>query len=253
MDKLIFNAANLLAQQAVNRQMLTNEMANLSSTGFKTSFSATLQSVKANGPGFDTRFQAKTVERDFINLKAGSMMVTGKPLDVAMQDATVLGVQSPSGELAFTRRGDLRVNANGVLETGGGEIVQGEDGPITMPLGFEYTILQDGSIFARNPAQAGTQTGEQVGKLLLRDASNVQLRRRLDGLYAVDGRPLGTDIPVTEKQPSLVSQTLEGSNVSAIESMTKMIDHARTFESQVRIIKEAKDLDGSGATMMRHS
>jgi len=253
MDKLIFNAANLVAQQAINRQMLTNELANLSTTGFKTSFAATLQSVKADGPGFDTRFQAKTVERDFINLKAGSMMVTGKPLDVAMQDATVMGVQAPNGELAFTRRGDLRVNANGVLETGAGEIVQGEGGPITMPLGFEYTILQDGSIFARNPAQAGTQTGEQIGKLLLRDASNVQLRRRQDGLYAVDGRPLGTDIPVTEKQPSLVSQTLEGSNVSAIESMTKMIDHARTFESQIRIIKEAKDLDGSGASMIRQS
>ena len=61
MDKLIFNAANLVAQQAVNRQMLTNELANLSTTGFKTSFAATLQSVKADGQGFDTRFQAKTV------------------------------------------------------------------------------------------------------------------------------------------------------------------------------------------------
>ncbi len=255
MDKLIFNAANLVAQQAINRQMLTNELANLSTTGFKTSFAATLQSVKADGQGFDTRFQAKTVERDFINLKPGSLMVTGNPLDVAMQDATVLGVQAPNGELAFTRRGDLRVNASGVLETGSGEIVRGEDGPITMPQGFQYTIMRDGSIFARNPAQAGPQVGEQIGTLMLRDASNVQLRRRQDGLYAVDGRPFGTDIPTSEtgKQPSLVSQTLEGSNVSAIESMTKMIDHARTFEAQIRIIKEAKDLDGSGATMIRQS
>jgi flagellar basal-body rod protein FlgF len=53
--------------------------------------------------------------------------------------------------------------------------------------------------------------------------------------------------------PSVVSQALEGSNVSAIESMAKMIDHARTFESQIRIIKEAKDLDGSGATLIRQS
>ena len=253
MDKLIFNAANLVAQQAVNRQMLTNELANLSTTGFKTSFAATLQAVRADGPGFDTRIQARTVERDLINLKAGSLMVTGNPLDIAMQDTTVMGVQAPNGELAFTRRGDLRVNASGVLETGSGEIVRGEDGPITMPLGFEYTILRDGSIYARNPAQAGSQTGEQIGKLLLRDASSTQLRRRQDGLYAVDGKPLGTDIPVSEKVPSVISQAIEGSNVSAIESMTKMIDHARTFESQIRIIKEAKDLDGSGATMMRHS
>ncbi len=253
MDKLIFNAANLVAQQAVNRQMLTNELANVSTTGFKTSFAATLQAVKADGPGFDSRIQSRIVERDLIDLKAGSLMVTGNPLDIAMQDATVMGVQAPNGELAFTRRGDLRVNASGVLETGSGEIVRGEDGPITMPLGFTYTILQDGTIFARNPAQAGTQTGEQVGKLLLRDASTVQLRRRQDGLYGMDGRPPGTDIPVTQKVPSVVSQALEGSNVSAIESMAKMIDHARTFESQIRIIKEAKDLDGSGSTMIRQS
>lgn len=253
MDKLIFNAANMLSQQAVSRHMFLNELANLSTTGFKTSYKAALQSVKADGQGFDTRFQSQIVQKDFINLQTGSLMVTGNPLDVAMLGETVLGVQAPNGDLAFTRRGDLRINASGVLETGGGEIVRGEDGPITMPLGFEYTILSDGSIFARNPAQAGPQTGEQVGRLLLRDASGTPLRRREDGLFAVDSRPLGSDIPPTQKQPSVVSQTLESSNVSAIEHMAKMIDHARTFESQIRVIKEAKDLDGSGATMIRQS
>jgi flagellar hook-basal body protein len=133
MDKLIFNAANLVAQQSVNRAMLTNELANLSTTGFKTSFSAAMRSIKAEGPGFDSRFQSQVYAHDLINLKAGSMMITGNPLDVALTDSTVMGVQAPNGELAFTRRGDLRINANGVLQTGSGEIVRGEDGPITLP------------------------------------------------------------------------------------------------------------------------
>lgn len=253
MDKLIFNAANLVAQQSVNRAMLTNELANLSTTGFKTSFSAAMRSIKAEGPGFDSRFQSQVYAHDLINLKAGSMMITGNPLDVALTDSTVMGVQAPNGELAFTRRGDLRINANGVLQTGSGEIVRGEDGPITLPMGFKYTINQDGSIYASDPAQTGAQTGEQVGKILLRDASATPLLRREDGLYRVEGKPPGADIAATDKQPGLVSQALEGSNVSAIESMTKMIDHARTFEAQIRIIKEAKDIDANGSSMIRQS
>ena len=253
MDKLIFNAANLVAQQSVNRAMLTNELANLSTTGFKTSFSAAMRSIKADGPGFDSRFQSQVYAHDLINLKSGAMMITGNPLDVAMTDATVMGVQAPNGDLAFTRRGDLRINANGVLETGSGEIVRGEDGPITLPVGFQYTINQDGSIYASDPTQPGVPASEQVAKILLRDASNTPLLRREDGLYRVEGKPLGADIEPTDKQPGLISQALEGSNVSAIESMTKMIDHARTFEAQIRIIKEAKDIDANGASMMRQS
>jgi flagellar basal-body rod protein FlgF len=44
---------------------------------------------------------------------------------------------------------------------------------------------------------------------------------------------------------------LEGSNVSAIDVMTRLIDHARSFEAQIRVIKEMKDLDANGATMMK--
>ena len=72
MDKLIFNAANMLSQQAVSRHMFLNELANLSTTGFKTSYKAALQSVKADGQGFDTRFQSQIVQKDFINLQTGS-------------------------------------------------------------------------------------------------------------------------------------------------------------------------------------
>ena len=52
-------------------------------------------------------------------------------------------------------------------------------------------------------------------------------------------------------QPRLIPQALEGSNVSAIEAMTRLIDQSRSFETQIRIIKETKALDESGACMMK--
>ena len=253
MDRLVFNAAAIIANQAISRQMHTNELANLSTTGFKASYDVALQSVKTNGSGFDTRYQPELVEKDLIKMTPGTLMVTGNPLDVAMQDATVLGVQAPNGDLAFTRRGDLRVNASGVLETGDGNIVRGDDGPITMPPGFHFSIKQDGTIYANDPTQAGVQTEQLIGKLLLRDSSTTPLRRREDGLFRVDKMPMGSDIPATEKKPSLISQTLEGSNINAIDAMTKMIFYARTFETQIRVIKDAKEIDSSGATMIRQS
>jgi len=88
---------------------------------------------------------------------------------------------------------------------------------------------------------------------VMRDASATQLARREDGLFQVFGQPRGADIPQGATLPRLVAQVLEGSNVNAIEAMAKMIDHSRTFELQIRAIKEAKSLDESGASMMRQS
>jgi flagellar basal-body rod protein FlgF len=85
----------------------------------------------------------------------------------------------------------------------------------------------------------------------LRDASTVSLSRREDGLFKVSGKPNGTDIAATDQLPQVIPGALEGSNVSAIEAMTRLIDHSRSFESQIRIIKEMKGLDESGASMMK--
>jgi flagellar basal-body rod protein FlgF len=81
----------------------------------------------------------------------------------------------------------------------------------------------------------------------------VPLGRRQDGLYKIDGQPDGTDIPTGNTLPKLIPQALEGSNVSAVEAMTRLIDHSRSFETQIRIIKETKSLDESGSSMMKNA
>jgi flagellar basal-body rod protein FlgF len=81
----------------------------------------------------------------------------------------------------------------------------------------------------------------------------VKLGRRQDGLFKVDGQPDGTDIAAGNAPAKLIPQALEGSNVSAIEAMTRLIDQSRSFETQIRIIKETKGLDESGSTMMKNA
>ncbi len=233
------------------RQVLVNELSNVSTVGFKSSYDVALQSVKVQGAGFDTRHQARTVSRDLIRMDAGPVMVTGRPMDVAMADGAVLTVQGPDGVLAFTRRGDLKVNIQGQLENGSGHLVLGENGPITIPPGLMVNINVDGSVFARNPAQEGAAADVLIDRLRLRDTSSTNLARRPDGLFKIAEKPDGTDIEISGLEMRVIPQALESSNVSAIEAMTRLMDQSRSFETQIKIIKETKSLDETGASMMK--
>jgi flagellar basal-body rod protein FlgF len=253
MDRLVFTSNATIKEQATARQVLVNDLANVSTVGFKSSYDVALKTVKVEGAGFDSRYQAQAMVRDQIRLTPGPVMATGNPMDVAMADTAVLTVQAPNGDVAFTRRGDLRVNPQGQLENGSGHLVLGNGGPIAVPPGMKVSINPDGTIYAKDPAQPATAPMVLIDQLRLRDGNDTKLGRRPDGLFKVDGQPDGTDIALGNAQPRVIPQALEGSNVSAIEAMTRLIDHSRSFETQIKIIKETKALDESGASMMKNA
>lgn len=251
MDRLIFTSNGTINAQAMVRTALVNEMANVSTVGFKRSFEAALRTVKVEGDGFDTRYQMQPVLKDVIQMTPGPVMTTDRPLDIAIGGKAVLAVQAANGQTAYTRRGDLRVNVQGQLETGAGHLVLGQGGPINVPPGFRIRVNADGTIFATDPAQVGVQVPVQIDRLRLKDASNVELSRREDGLFKVLGQPDGADFADGPNLPVVTPGALEGSNVNAVEAMTRLIDHSRSFEMQIKMIKQTKDIDESGATMMR--
>ena len=254
MDRLAYNAVANINEQRIAREMTTNELANVSTPGFKRSFDAAMTPIKVDGPGFATRFQPQAQVTDNINLKPGTMMSTGNDLDIALNGQTVMGVTAADGVLAFTRRGDLRLSATGTLENGAGRLVRGQaGGPITVPPGFKVSINDDGSVYAINPAQAGPAAPVLIDSILLRNAGKTPLDRRPDGLFKVTGKAPGTDIAVVaaDPLPSLTGRTLEGSNVNALEVMVKLMEQSRSFEQQVNVIKQSKDADEAGASMMK--
>jgi len=95
----------------------------------------------------------------------------------------------------------------------------------------------------------------RLGTLMLRDASETPLSRRTDGLFEpLDQEFKGADFP-TGPVPVLLLQSgsLEGSNVNPIEAMVKMMDISRSYEAQIKMIKEIKSIDENGASLMRFS
>ena len=251
MDRLAFNAAAAINEQRLARQMITHELANVVTVGFKTSFEVAMSAIKVEGAGLPTRMQPQSISKDIIQLRPGEVITTGRNLDISMNEETVLGVTAPNGQLAFTRRGDLKVNSAGVLEDALKHVVRGEGGgPITIPPGLTITINPDGTIFAADPAQTGPVQQTLIGRLLLRDASTTPLERREDGLFGPVGK-LGGDVTGGPKLPSLTAGAVEGSNVNAMMAMVKLMDQSRSFEHQVRNIKESKNADEAGATMLK--
>ena len=251
MDKLAYTALSAMQGQSVVRAAITNELANVSTVGFKKSFQIASSAVKIDGPGFETRFQPGLQINDVINLTPGTPMSTGRPLDVAMNDHTVLGVQTDQGEIAFTRRGDLKVNPTGVLENAAGELVMGEGGAITVPPGNLITVSPDGTVFAQVPTDPEA-AAIAIGQLMLRDASETQLVRRPDGLFEPRAAALkGQDFPSGPKPVSVSPGMLEGSNVNPVATMVKMLDFSRQFEMQLKLVKETQSIDEAGSTMMR--
>jgi flagellar basal-body rod protein FlgF len=255
MDRLAFNASAAIAESRTAQHMVNNELANVSTPGFKRSFESAMVSVTAVGAGFSSRIQPKSLNVDTIIMTAGiALIATGNDLDIAMNDKAVLGVTGKDGTVAYTRRGDLRVSAKGILETGNGHAVLGQGGsPITIPPGFKAVINTDGAIYADNPTNVGVAKPVLIDRLMLRDAEGIKLSRRTDGLFGVEGKPNGAEIPSSKALLTVNPKCLEGSNVNALSVMVRLMDLSRSFEMNVNVIKQSKDSDESGATMMRNS
>jgi flagellar basal-body rod protein FlgF len=178
--------------------------------------------------------------------RQGAIQQTGRPLDVAMTGDSWLTVQAPDGTEAYTRRGDLEVAPTGVLQTGDGFPVMGSGGPITMPPYQSMTISGDGTI-SIIPIGGDAKNPQVIDKLKLVSTKGSQTVKGLDNLLHVKG---GGVLP-EDLEGKVTGGALEGSNVNMTQALVDMIENQRSYEVQANLMKEAKTMDESGASVMR--
>jgi flagellar basal-body rod protein FlgF len=197
------------------------------------------------GPGYPSRVYAMA-ERPGVDLSPGPIATTGRELDVALNGEGFLAVLAPDGNETYTRRGDLRVGPNGQLETGDGHAVLGSGGPIAVPPAEKIEIGADGTISIRPVGQAANALVVLDRIKLVRPAPD-QLVKGADGLLRLkDGATADADAGVR-----LTAGALEGSNVDAVEALVNLIAHARRYELQVKLMREAADNDAASVQTMR--
>src|SRR5690606_37633132 len=116
-----------------------------------------------------------------VDLTPGVLQATGRDLDVAIDGEGWIAVQAPDGSEAYTRAGDLEVDAFGLLTTRAGQPVLGEGGPIALPPFESLEIGIDGTISIRPRGQdaAGLVV---VDRIRLVNPPAADLRRGADGL-----------------------------------------------------------------------
>lgn len=244
MDRLIYTAFSGLNASMVRQRVIASNMANTQTVGYRED---TLQftPMTLKGDSLEVRALSDSEVRG-ASMAEGSLTETGRQLDIAMVGKAMLTVQGEDGEEAYTRRGDLTVNASGVLENGDGRPVLGENGPISIPPGGLVSIAPDGQVLVRDPATPDAAPN-RVDRLKLATPAGTRIEKALDGLFRVYG---GGTLP-SDLEAKVVPGSLEQSNVNPADVLVQMVEAQRLFDIRTKLISTAKDVDQSSAALMR--
>ena len=238
MDKLIYTA--LSGQSAIDQRMqqISNEVANVSTVGFKRSFAAAMQTIRYDGAGFDTRFVAVPNPSNSVDMKPGTVNMTGRNLDISLDGSQLLGVLAADGSVAYTRRGDLSIARDGTLHTGAGDqVLSDAGGRITLPALGSFKIGADGSVLV-SPQGDQTSTFVPLARLQIVQPADGKVVLREDGLFkSADGQPFPAST-----SPRLTAGGLEGSNASVFAALIDMVSLSRRYEMQIKVLKQADEL-----------
>ncbi|MBV1912608.1 MAG: flagellar basal-body rod protein FlgF [Cycloclasticus sp.] len=246
MDTSLYVAMSGAKQAMLAQAVNSHNLANANTSGFKADLSQ-FRSMPVYGAGHPSNVYAMA-ERPGIDFNHGTMQSTGRELDVSINGDGWLAIQAEDGTEAYTRAGDLRITPNGLLTTGTGLPVMGGGGPVTMPEAQKIEIGSDGTI-SIIPLGDSAATLSVIDRIKLVNPDLADIEKGKDGLFRLKN---GADADPSA-QVRLVSGSVEGSNVSVVSSMVSMIELARNFELQVKMMKTVSENEATSAQLMRLS
>lgn len=244
MDRMLYMAMNGARQNMLAQAINTNNLANVSTTGFRADLEQ-FRSMPMFGPGYPTRVYAMA-EKPAADFTPGPINTTGRDLDIAVQGKGWIAVQANDGSEAYTRAGNLQISPSGLLTNQQGLPVLGDGGPITLPPAAKINFSEDGTVSVI-PLGDATGTPQIIARVKLVNPDNEQLSKGTDGLMRLrDGGTADADAAI-----KLVPGALEGSNVNVADALAKMIDLSRQFEMQVKMMKTAERNSDQTMQLMR--
>ncbi len=244
MDRLIHTSLSAMRANMARQAVTANNLANASTTGFRAEMSSA-QPLWIKGPGLSDRAVASE-EVLAADMRGAATVSTGRPLDIAMNGDAMLTVQAENGDEAYTRRGDLMVWASSLLTTGDGHPVLGESGPVTVPPADQIRIDKDCTLWVV-PAGGDPNAPQKIDRLKLASPAGSEVVKHIDGLFRVRG---GGVLP-TDPAASITVGALEGSNVNPTSALVDMIEAARSWDTQIKLLTTAHDLDSETTSLMR--
>lgn len=250
-DALYISATGMQAQQ-LNVDTIANNLANVSTPGFKKSKvgftdlmvreAARLTPSQVAGPlGGETRLGAGVGITGVAKLfDMGDLKKTESAFDLAIQGEGFLEVSMPDGSSAYTRGGTFKINREGLLATPGGFPLK----PIlSIPDNAESMVIEaDGRVQVQVPGRASPI---DLGQLeLVRFTNPSGLLAQGDNLYrsSVDSGEAIAAKPAEDGMGSLAQGFLEGSNVKLTEEMVNLMVAQRVYEANVKVVQASDEM-----------
>ncbi|KPK38145.1 MAG: flagellar basal-body rod protein FlgG [Gammaproteobacteria bacterium SG8_47] len=252
MNPLWVSKTGLEAQQT-RLGIISNNLANVNTTGFKRSravFEDLLyQNVRQPGAqsSQDTQLPSGLMLGTGVRMVAtekihtqGNLTQTNNSLDMAIQGRGMFQVLRPDGTIAYTRNGEFQINSQGQIVTANGYLMEPS---ITVPEGtISLTIGTDGTV---SVLQSGNSAPTQVGTVQLADFINPSgLQPIGENMFletASSGAPQ-TGNPGLNGLGTMVQGSVESSNVNVVEELVNMIETQRAYEMNSKAISTADQM-----------
>lgn len=253
MNALRIAATGMQAQQT-NVDVLSNNIANIATTGFKRqrmAFNDLLyqNSIAVGAVTSDTGTLAPTGAQVGLGVSVGSVYrvltqgnveQTGNPLDMAIQGQGYFQVILPDGRTAYTRDGSFNMDNSGNLVTKEGYLVEPN---IVIPADARDLTVSEAGVVS---AKLGTDpNASEIGQLTLATFINPGGLEAMGGNYLLETETSGTPVlvnPTEDGGGSILHQYLETSNVDPIQEITKLITAQRSYELNSRVISTADEM-----------
>jgi len=192
-------------------------------------------------------FQVETGPAGFSDA-VGRLESTGEELDIAIADRGYFYVQPESGAPALTRRGDLRLDADGILRNGAGKaMLNPELEPVVLPPFVSVTVTDIGEIFVVPLETPGAAPVRAAVLATTIPDEQLVLTKGTDGQI----RDIEDQVPVPNQRAKVLQGTLEASNVNPVEELLSTMEIQRSFERGMRLVMTAKEIDENAARMLQ--
>lgn len=253
MIKSLWTAKTGLESQQVKLDVIANNLANVSTNGFKKSRAvfedllyqnmrqpgawATNQTNLPSGLQIGTGVRPVATERLHTQ---GGLQETGNSRDLAISGQGFFQVLMPDGSTAYTRDGSFQIDQNGQFVTAGGYPVEPS---IFIPdNALSITVSADGIVSITEP---GSSESQQVGQLTLATFVNpTGLQSIGENLYleTTSSGPRNENIPGLNGAGRLYQHYVETSNVNVVEEMVSMIETQRAYEINSKAVQTSDEM-----------
>jgi flagellar basal-body rod protein FlgG len=251
------SAASGLIAQRINTDVISNNIANLSTTAYKKSrvnmvdvgqeILAQFQLPGAEYPVDVIAGGGVTAAASQVMFTQGQLRETGNIWDVAIAGRGFFQVALPDGGTAYTRDGSFRIDAQGQLVTSDGFTL---DPAITIPLGAENVQIDEtGTVSALVDGQS-TSLGQLPLAIFPNPEGLISIGRNFFSASESSGQAQ-VGQPGAEGRGQIMTGVLEGSNVDLAEEMTKLIEAQRAYQLSIKALQTTDEMLGLANNLRR--